>query len=156
MSLANRVRWYLDHHGIDYEVVHHELAETSLEAGLKAHVPPGRVAKGVLLEDVHGYVLAILPAACRLQFDAIEDVLDRRLELATEPEIGEVFPDCAHGAVPATGRAYNVPMLVDESLLRLPDLYFEGGDHEDFVHVEHDAFEQLVGDAWHGRIGKPN
>lgn len=156
MSLATRVRWFLDHHHIDYDVLHHEPAKTALESGLKAHLPPGRVAKCVLLEDERGYVLAILPAACHLSFDAIQDLLKRRLELASEHEVEEVFRDCALGAVPAMGKAYNIPMLVDDSLLRMPDVYFEGGDHEDLVHVERDAFHELMGSARHGRIGRPN
>lgn len=156
MTLANRVHWYLDRHHIDYHVVHHEPVKTALEAGLRAHIPPGRVAKSVLLEDERGYVLAVIPAACRLDFRAIGEVLERDLELATEPELDEIFPDCAHGAVPPVGEAYNVPMLVDESLLRMPDVYFEGGDHEDLVHVEGESFREMMGRAMHGRIGRPN
>lgn len=156
MSLSKRVHWYLDHHHIDYHIVHHDPAKTSLEAGLRAHVPPGRVAKCVLLEDERGYVLAVVPAACHLSFEAIGEVLDRNLELATEPELKELFPDCVPGAVPALGDAYNIPMLVDESLLRMPDVYFEGGDHEDLVHVQGDAFRELMSRARHGKIRRPH
>lgn len=156
MSLATRVRWYLEHNDIDYDVVHHPIAMTSLEAGLKAHVPPGRVAKCVLLEDARGYVLAVVPAGCRVSMNAVEDVLDRHLELASEPELDDLFSDCARGAVPPVGEAYNIPMLVDESLLRMPDIYFEGGDHRDLVHVEREAFHRLVGDAMHGQIRRPH
>ncbi len=152
MSLATRVNWFLDHNHIEYDIVHHSPAQSSLDAALRAHVPPGKVAKCILLEDERGYVLAILPAGCRLNFDAIDELIDRRLELATEPEVDEVFSDCALGALPVVGEAYNIPTLVDESLLRLPDIYFEGGDHEDLVHVGRDAFHQLMGTALHGNI----
>lgn len=152
MPLATRVRWFIDHHQIDYDVLHHAPAMTALEAGLRARVPAGRVAKCVLLEDERGYLLAILPAACHVSFHAIVDLLDRRMELATEPELDEVFSDCKLGALPPIGTAYNVPMLVDDSLLRLPDVYFEGGDHEELVHVGRDAFHKLVDGALHGRI----
>jgi Ala-tRNA(Pro) deacylase len=152
MSLAKRVRWFLDHNHIDYEIIHHAPAKTSLEAGLRAHLPPGRVAKSVLLEDEQGYVLAILPTGRQLSFDAIGSLLGRSLELATEGEIEGLFSDCALGAVPATGEAYNIPMLVDDSLLRMPDVYFEGGDHEDLVHVKKDAFQRMMSVARHGRI----
>ena len=156
MSLATRVRWYLDSHHIEYDVVHHEHSSTSLDSGRKAHVPAEKVAKGVLLEDERGYVLALLPAACRLEFSAIEDLVHRHLELAGEPELEDIFGDCELGAIPALGDAYNVPMLVDDSLLRLPDLYFEGGDHEDLVHVGGEAFRELVKKASHGHIGRPH
>lgn len=152
MSLAKRVRWYLDSHHVDYDVVHHDHASSSLESGRKAHVPPGKVAKGVLLEDERGYVLALVPAACRLELAAVEGLIHRRLELAGEPELEDIFRDCELGAVPPLGGAYNVPMLVDDSLLGLPDLYFEGGNHEDLVHVGADGFRRLVAQAPHGHI----
>ena len=43
-------------------------------------------------------------------------------------------------------------MVVDESLLRLPDLYFEAGNHEDLVHVSDRAFARLARSAMSGRI----
>ena len=156
MSLATRVQWYLDHHDFDYEIVHHPPSRSALESSLMARVPPGRVAKGVLLEDERGYLLAILPAACQLDFDAIRAATDRRLTLARAAELRRLFPDCAAGAVPALGNAYDVPMLVDDALLRLPDVYFEGGDHEELVHVEARTFADLMDRVDHARIGRPN
>jgi len=156
MSLATRVQWYLNSHDIDYEIVHHPHSSSSLDSGAKAHLPAGRIAKCVLLEDERGYVLAVLPAACRLSLDAIEGLLHRRLALASEAELGELFEDCEVGAVPAVGAAYNVPMLIDDCLLRLPDLYFEGGDHEDLVHLDAPAFQKMVRGAPHGCIRYTN
>ena len=156
MSIATRLRWYLDSHDVEYELIHHSHSSSSLDSAKKAHVPAGRMAKCVLLEDESGYLLAILPASCRMHFTAIEELLHRQLELATEEELAEIFRDCEIGAVPAIGLPYNVPMLVDDSLLRLPDLYFEAGDHEDLVHMSGEAFRALAGQSLHGRISAPN
>ena len=142
MAISSRVKWYLNSHDLDYEVVEHEHSSTSMGSARAAHLPAGRVAKCVLLEDERGYVLAILPASCRVRLDAIEEQLDRHLEFATESELERLFPDCEVGAVPPMGDAYNIPMLVDDSLLRLPDLYLEGGDHETLLHVDSDAFQR--------------
>lgn len=155
MALANRLKWYLDSQGIEYEVLHHAHSSSSLDSGRKAHLPTGRIAKCVLLEDEYGYLLAVLPAPCHISFRAIAQLMHRRLELASESELSWIFGDCEVGAVPAAGEPYNLPMLVDESLLRMPDLYIEGGDHEDLVHLRVDAFRKLVGNAKHGRIGYP-
>ena len=156
MSLAFRVRRALDRYELSYDVIPHSPTQTSLDSAKTAHIPPGRLAKAVLLEDERGYVLALLPAACHLEFDALEDLTHRPLELATEAELDTLFPDCAHGAVPATGTAYGLDMVVDDSLLRMPDVYFEAGDHEELVHVERDAFAMLVGRSSRGRIAAPN
>jgi len=156
MSMATRVKWYLESRDLPYEVVHHDHTWTARDAARSAHIPSGRMAKCVLLEDERGYVLAIVPASCRLDFDAVAELLARDLELAGEEEIGEVFPDCELGSIPALGTPYNIPMLVDDALLKLPDVYFEAGDHEDLVHLDHWAFELLARDGWHGTIARPH
>ena len=33
MALANRLKWYMDSHGIEYEVTHHEHSSSSLDSG---------------------------------------------------------------------------------------------------------------------------
>ncbi len=155
MAMATRLKWYLDSHGIEYEVLHHPHTSSSLETAHAAQVPSGRLAKGVLLEDERGYVLAIIPASCRLQMQALEQALGRHLKLASESEIAELF-DGEVGAIPPVGAAYNIPTAIDDSLLRLPDLYFEAGDHEDLVHLSGSAFGSLLEGSRHGRFAKPN
>lgn len=154
--IATRLKWYLDAHGICYEVVHHAHDDTSLGCARAAHVPCGRVAKCILLEDERGYLLAILPASCRLELPRIRGQLRRQLELASEAELGLLFGDCEIGAVPPFGDAYGIPTLLDDSLLRLPDVYFEAGDHEDFVHLSGSAFGALLARGQHGRFSRPH
>ena len=76
----------------------------------------------------------------------------RRLGLAAEAEIGEIFTDCDLGAVPPVGEAYGVEVMLEESLSGLPDVYFEGGDHKTLIHATGDAFETMMKDARRGRF----
>ena len=156
MAIAKRLKWYLDANGLEYEVVHHDHSTTSLESARAAHVPAGKLAKCVLLEDERGYLLAVLPASCHLDFAEIEEQLARRLELASEAELADVFGDCEPGAVPAAGPVYGIPTLVDDSLLRMPDVYLEGGDHEELVHLSGPAFRKLLAESLHGRFSRPH
>jgi len=156
MAIANRLKWVLDSHGIEYELVHHSHTRSSLESAQAAHVPGGRIAKSVLLEDERGYVLAIVPASCRIDFDEIASEMGRKLELATEAELGSLFPDCEPGAVPPLGSAFPIPTAIDRSLTRMPDVYFEAGDHEDLVHISGDSFRALFGSAREGHFGRPH
>ncbi len=152
MSIARRLKWYLDSNGISYECVHHARTRTSLASAREAHVSANDLAKCVLLEDERGYVLAILPASCRLDLAKIERQFHRHLELASEAELHEIFADCEVGAVPALGRVYNVPTLLDDQLLGLSHLFFEAGDHEDLVHLSGLAFRALLSQTQHGEI----
>ena len=152
MTIAKRLKWVLDAHDVEYEIIAHAHTSTNLASAKAAHVPEGRVAKCVLLEDERGYVLALVPASCRVALDAIDEMIGRHLELASEPELEEIFEGCERGAIPPFGAAHPIPLAIDESLLRLPDVYFEAGDHEGLVHVSGEAFKSLLGDTPHGRF----
>ena len=156
MSIASRLKWYLDSHGISYECVHHARTATSLASAREANVPADDLAKCVLLEDERGYLMAIVPASCRVDLEEIGRQLGRQLTLATEAELGEIFDGCEMGAVPPIGDAYNIPTAIDDALLRLPDVYFEAGDHEELVHVSREAFADLLPHTLHGRYSRPN
>ena len=67
MTIARRVRWFLESRNVEYELLPHGHSSTSLESARAAHVPAERVAKCVLLEDEMGYLMAILPASCRIE-----------------------------------------------------------------------------------------
>jgi Ala-tRNA(Pro) deacylase len=147
MAIATRLKWVLDTHHICYELVRHAPSASSLESARAARVPGGKMAKGVLLADERGYLLAIVPASCRLDLPLLRRQLGRPLGLASEAELAALFHDCEIGAVPPFGGAYGIPMLIDESLLRLPDVYCEAGDHRDLVHLSGSAFRALLSQA---------
>ncbi len=134
MSMAARLRSFLDSQGIRYEVL------PRLETARAARVPGGWIAKSVVLEDDLGYLMAILPASCRVCLDALERQLDRRLALVSEADLARLFQDCETGAVPPVADPYGMPAVVDDRLWKLPDVYFEAGDHEDLLHLSGEAF----------------
>ena len=152
MAIARRLRWYLKKEGIEYEVLRHPYSRTSLEAAREAHVPPNLFAKPVLLEDERGYVMAIVPASRRIDLETLCRQLHRDLELASELEIGELFEDCDAGAMPPLGKAYQIPMVYDDALKMLPEVYFEAGDHEDVIHVHGRDFLRLLQGSLHGEF----
>ena len=147
MAMARRLRWYLDHHEVPYEVIPHPHTASSRQTAEAAHVDEKHLAKCVLLEDERGYLLAVLPASRRIELDELQSRLGRQLELASEAELGDIFEDCEVGAVPPVGAAYGVPTVVDDALLRLSDVYFEAGDHEALMHVSGEVFRLLLSGA---------
>ena len=154
MTIARRLKSYLDEQGLAYEILPHRRTTNSLDTAHAAHVPRNRVAKAVLLEDERGYMMAIVPASRRIAFDRIEQQLGRSLELASETDLEHLFIDCEFGAVPPIGDAYGIPTLIDDELLAARDVYFEAGDHEDLVHMDGATFAVLLGRAKHGQISR--
>jgi Ala-tRNA(Pro) deacylase len=154
MGMAARLRSFLDSQGIRYEVLPHPHTSTSLETARAARVPGERIAKSVVLEDEQGYLMAILPASCRVSLDALERQLHRKLELASEAELVGLFQDCEIGAVPPVADPYGMSAVIDERLWNLSDVYFEAGDHEDLVHLSGEAFQEIQVHAHHGRFSR--
>ncbi len=149
MSIANRVSEYLAEQGADFDILSHPHSSTSLESAQLAHVAGQRIAKSVVLGDERGYLLAVLPASCRVDLGELHRLTNRNLGLATEQEVGALFEDCEPGAVPPFGNVYDMDTIVDESLVEQSDIYFEAGDHECLVHVSAETFENLLADAHH-------
>lgn len=147
MTISARLKTYLDRGGVEYDVLAHPHTSTSSQSAHAAHIPGVRMAKTVVVHHETGYVLAVVPSTHRVELGTLQDVLDRRLGLATEKEIANLFDDCDVGAIPAVGAAYGLPVVVDDSIAEAPDVYFEGGDHETLVHVSGDAFRTLTKDA---------
>ena len=152
MAIAKRLEWFLEAAGIDYEVLPHPRSHYSAQTARRSRVPLHCLAKPVLLEDEFGYVMAVVPAARRVDIDRLGQQLNRQLELATEAEVDDLFQDCEQGAMPPLGTAYRIPTVYDDSLAGLTDVYFEAGDHDDIVHMSGDAFLELLSGSLHGRF----
>jgi Ala-tRNA(Pro) deacylase len=153
MYLSHTLSRFLGTRSIEYDTIAHRHTINSNQTAFSAQVPRNRMAKGVLLGDDERYVLAVVPAAGRVDIPALAELLgSKEMVLAGEDEIAMMFPDCELGAIPIVGSAYGVEMVVDASLLVQPDVYFEGGDHEHLVHVNGPNFRKMMLGAKKGLI----
>ena len=78
--------------------------------------------------------------------------LGRKLKLAPENELPDLFKDCDSGAVPALSNAYGLDVIWDEQLTNASEIYIEAGDHESLIHMHGDAFCKLMEDLPHNII----
>ena len=152
MALANTVREYLDSKGVEFKLLTHPHTPSSMRTAEAAHIPGNQMAKSVVLEDDEGYLIAVIPASHRLELEQLSEQLHRRLELASEDELDDLFFDCEPGAVPAVGEAYGIRTVYDDSLSPHADIYFEAGDHTDVVHISGRDFSKLMSGCEHGCI----
>lgn len=150
MSISPRLRSYLDRRGVHFDEVPHEQAMCATEAAKAAHVAREQVAKGVLVQAGDNYMLAVVPASRQVRFDRLQIWLGRPVRLAEERESEDLFADCDLGAIPPVGGAYDLETVMDDSLLDAEEVYFEGGDHRTFVHMQADDWRKLTKDAAHG------
>ena len=154
MPIAKRLEEFLEASGLPYEIRPHPRSVHSAQTARRSHVPLENLAKPVLLTDEYGYVLALLPAAKRVDLDRIGAQLHRRLELASEAEIDGLFRDCEPGALPALGQPWEIPTVYDDALLGLRDVYFEAGGHADVVWMRGPDYLELLSSALHGPFSR--
>jgi Ala-tRNA(Pro) deacylase len=154
MALATSLERYLIRNGVRYDVIVHRPTMHSNASANAARVPAARVAKSVVLRDDQGYLIAVTPANHRLRLSNLHRQLGRSLGLATEAELRPLFNDCAVGAIPPLGPAYGVDVIVDDCLSDQPEIYFEGGDHQELIRVAGKDFQRLLPDAMHGHISE--
>ena len=91
-------------------------------------------------------------ASRHIEFDELRRLLGNEVDIANEEQVETLFIDCEPGAVPALGAAYGLKVIVDDSFAQQPDIYFEGGDHTNLVHVSGVSFQKLMADARRGRF----
>jgi Ala-tRNA(Pro) deacylase len=139
-----RLDEFLTGRGVAYERLHHRPAYSANRVAQALHVPGREVAKAVLLRAGWGYALAVLPATRRVDLRRLaEDLWGEEVEVASEAEVGRVFPDCEAGAVPPFGSLYHLPTVVDESLARDEQIVFEAQTHAEAIRMAYRDYEAL-------------
>ena len=156
MTIAAKLKKYIDREGVAYDTVAHHRTATTRQSALAAHIPGSALAKSVPVHHELGYALAVVPSTHRIELTTLQGVMDKRLGLASEDETVTVFDDCDVGAIPPIGAAYDVPVILDDSLGDAADIYFEGGDHSSLVHLSGASFRGLLGGAPHAHISVRN
>ncbi|HSU68201.1 MAG TPA: YbaK/EbsC family protein, partial [Tepidisphaeraceae bacterium] len=94
------------------------------------HVPGRQVIKPVVVKADGHFVMCALPASHRIDMSALREQLEAEdVKIADEQKLRELFPDCELGAEPPIGRLYNMPTLMDESLVADAHVTFQAGTH---------------------------
>lgn len=145
MSIAKRVREYLETNQVPYTHCTHRLAYTAQEVAAAQHVPGREMAKTIVLAADGRYVLVVLPAVMKLDMKALRDELPfKHVQLATEKEFSTLFPDSEIGAMVPFGNLYNLDVYADKSLTSNEEIVFNAGTHVDTIRMKYRDFERLV------------
>jgi len=145
MSIARRVKEYLEENRIPYTHCTHRLAYTAQEVAAAQHVPGREMAKTIVMRADERFVLVILPAVRKIDIKALRDELPfKHVELASEKEFAALFPDSELGAMVPFGNLYNLPVYVDQSLSVDDNIVFNAGTHVDTIKMKYHDFERLV------------
>lgn len=145
MSIAKRLKEYLDGHGIQYQSCTHSPAYTAQGVAHAQHISGRELAKVVVLAAGNRKLMAVVPANNRVNLEELGRLAGvPELRLAGETEFKDLFPDCELGAMPPFGNLYGMEVWADEALKCAPVITFNAGTHMETIRMSYADFERLV------------
>lgn len=147
MSVPQHLKSFLDSNCIPYESLAHATTYTAQGTATLMQISGKEIAKTVVLRaGAQGAetILAVLPGSKHVKFDKLAAAVGKPVRLASEAEFSSMFSDCELGAMPPFGALYNLPVYVDESLAKDPEVVFNAGTHHDAVRMRYDDFVRLA------------
>jgi Ala-tRNA(Pro) deacylase len=145
-----RVDDFLTDHHVPFQRHQHEPVFTANRVAEALHIPGKEMAKTVLVRTNFGYILAVLPATHRIDLEQLRlNLGEHDIELASEAEMNQLFPDCETGAIPPFGSLYDLTTVVDETLSEDKEIVFEAQNHAEAISMTYEDFARLE----HPRMG---
>ena len=136
---------FLDSKGVHYETSQHRPAFTAQQMAAEEKVKGMAVAKPVVVKADNTFYLCVLPACCKIDFDALKKALGvEQVVLADEEEIAKIFDDCTLGAEPPFGHLYGLETLMDQTLEQDSFIVFQAGTHELAIRMDLDDYKKLA------------
>lgn len=141
----SKLRDFLDANNIKYMVVSHSLAYTAQGIAALTHVSGKKLAKTVIIKVDGLLAMAVVPASLHVDLDRLRTLTGAQtVEIASEREFKDAFPDCETGAMPPFGNLYDMPVYADASLAENEEITFSAGTHRELVRMTWCDMARLV------------
>jgi len=141
----SKLREFLDSHNIKYMVISHSLAYTAQGVAALAHVSGKKLAKTVIVKIDGVLAMAVIPASSHVNLELLRGLTGAQtVEVASEAEFTNAFPDCETGAMPPFGNLYDMPVYADSSLAENEEITFSAGSHRELVRMHWNDMVSLV------------
>jgi Ala-tRNA(Pro) deacylase len=136
---------YLDNHHVRYGCLNHSRAYTAQEVAASAHISGKLLAKTIIVKMGNQFAMVVLPAHDYINFDALKAATaSQTVDLASESEFKNKFPECDPGAMPPFGNLYEMPVYASSRLSQHDQIIFSAGTHIELLQMAYADFERLV------------
>ncbi len=142
---VNKLKEFLDSNNIKYVTIGHSTAFTAQEIAATVHIPGKELAKTVMVKIDGKMAMAVLPASHNVNFNFLKEAADAsKVELASEKEFKDLFPECEIGAMPPFGNLYEMQVFMEEVLAEDEEIAFNAGSHTELIKLSFKDFKRLV------------
>jgi len=140
-----KLKEFLDANRVKYVTISHSVAYTAQGIAALVHIPGKELAKTVVVKIGRDLAMAVVPASCHVDLELLKKATGAStVQLATEDEFKDRFPDCETGAMPPFGNLYGMAVFADEGLAKDQEVAFNGASHRELVRMAWVDFERLV------------
>ena len=145
MPICERLKELLKKEKVEFEHTTHAEVYTMQEVAAVEHERGRFVVKTVVVKADGDFVLAAVPAALKVDTDALSRLLGaKEVAVAEESEFAKLFPDCEVGGMPPFGNLYDLPLWLDERLTKCDHVVFNAGTHTDTVKMSFEDYQRLA------------
>jgi Ala-tRNA(Pro) deacylase len=142
---AQRLKEFLNANKVKYVSVVHSEAYTAQEIAALTHITGKELAKTVIVRKDGRMTMAVLPASHKIEWNLLKEATGAdKIELASEKEFKDMFPDCEIGAMPPFGNLYGMEVYAEESLTKDREIAFNAGSLIELVKLSYEDFSRLV------------
>jgi len=142
----NRLKEFLTANGVHFEEIPHAQTFTAQEIAEAAHVPGKEMAKTVMVKLDGELAMAVLRAPDHVSVARLKHATGAHdVELASEHEFSDRFPNCEVGAMPPFGNLWDLPVFVDQRLREDEMIAFNACSHTELLRLAYNDYERLVG-----------
>jgi len=140
-----KLKEFLDSHNVEYITINHSKAYTAQKIAGSAHIPGKELAKSVIVKMDGKMAMAVLPASYQVNFNQLKIASGaNKVEISSEHEFRDVFPDCELGAMPPFGNLYGMEVYVAKSLAEDEEIAFNACSHTELIKMKYKDFDNLA------------
>jgi Ala-tRNA(Pro) deacylase len=142
---VDQLKEYLDENNVHYISIEHSTAYTAKEIAERVNIKGDQMAKTVMVTLDGVLSMIVLPASCRIRWDRFMRAMGTELvELASEEEFKDRFPECDVGAMPPFGAIYEVPLYMYEGFDEDSEIAFRAGSHHEIIKMQFSVYKRLA------------
>jgi Ala-tRNA(Pro) deacylase len=140
-----RLHQMLDANHVDYQTIAHPTAYTAQETAALAHVSGHELAKTVIVNIDGALAMVVQNASSMVPLGRLRAATGAQdVQLASEREFRDRFPDCELGAMPPFGNLYGMDVFVTEALAQDERIAFNAGTHTELIRLRYADFAKLA------------
>jgi Ala-tRNA(Pro) deacylase len=142
---VKKLKEFLDNQNVKYQTINHPLAYTTQQTAAFTHIRGKELAKTVVVKVDGKMAMVVLPASFKVDLELVKRATGAgKVELATEAEFRDMFPECDVGAMPPFGNLYGMDVYAEEKLAEDQEIAFNAGSHLELIKLAYKDFERLV------------